>query len=56
MDMFKRIINLIKSTQNEQDDIQDDIGIVKRVIRPLAKKDRKNISSQKEYEKIRKNL
>jgi hypothetical protein len=57
--MFRRIINLIKSTKNkeeEDDDIQEDTGIIGRVVRPLTKKDRTNISSQKQYEKIRKNL
>jgi len=56
--MIKHIIKLFKSHNKKELDIQDDIGIVNRLVRPIQRglRNRKNISSQKQYEKIRKNL
>lgn len=56
--MFKNIIRLFKSHKRKELDIQDDVGLVGRVVRPIQRgiKNRKNISSNKHYENIRKNL
>ena len=56
--MMKSIFNLLKSKKKRDENIQEDIGIVSRVVRPIKRgiANRKNIQSPKHYEKIRKNL